>query len=182
MRVVRRGVLGAAVAVAVAAAAIVIPAGWAGAAAGRTINFGNHTEVTVAAGWSAGNVKAGKLALTKSSPHAVVEVASERGETGTVTANDSAHLNQFTHGFGLQHVKVSGSETAKIPGSRKFTQAASLDYSGTFGGQTLAGLAVEYQNPKTGDAACAIVIAKQSDRPKLEKAVDQMFESIATNP
>ena len=57
-----------------------------------------------------------------------------------------------------------------------------MTYVGTFEGQTLGGLAIEYQNSTTSDGAFAIVIAKQSDKPKLKNVISQMFESIATNP
>jgi hypothetical protein len=162
-------------------ASVMVPATLAGAAKGKTVNFGNNTEITVAPGWSIGKVKDGKLALTKSSPHAVIEVASGT-ETADVTTAVATGFSQFATGFGLKSVKVSGKQTAQIPGGGKFDEASSLTYTGKFEGQMLGGLAIEYENTTTSDAAFAIVIAKQSDKPKLQKAISQMFESIATNP
>ncbi len=166
----------------IAGIAALVPATGAGAASGKTVNFGNNTEITVAPGWSIGKVNDGKLGITKNSPHAVIEVASGTGETGSVTTNGNTNFSQFAKGFGLKSIKVSGRQTAQIPGGGKFDEASSLTYTGNYQGQKLGGLAIEYQNSTNGDGAFAIVIAKQSDKAKLKKAVSQMFESIATNP
>jgi hypothetical protein len=166
----------------IAGMAVMGPASGAGAASGKTVNFGNNTEITVAPGWSIGKVTDGKLAITKNSPHAVIEVASGAVETGSVTTNDNTNFSQFAKGFGLKGIKISGRQTAQIPGGGKFDEASSVTYTGNYQGQKLGGLAVEYQNSTSGDGAFAIVIAKQSDKPKLKSVISKMFQSIATNP
>ena len=148
----------------------------------KTFTIGNHTEITVAAGWVAGKVKGDKLGISHVSPKAIIEVAVAKGETGSVAANGMANLQGFASGFGLTNVKTTLQQTAKIPGGGKFNQAASITYTGTYLGHTLGGLVVEYQNTKTTDGAFAIVVAQQSGKPKLKKAVNEMFRSIATNP
>jgi hypothetical protein len=167
--------------VAAGLAAGVLVAPMAGAAS-KTIQIGNATAVTVPSGWTVSHPGTGKVGLTHVSPHAVIEIAAGPGETGTAVANDTANFNDFAKGFGMKHVKTSGKQSAQIPVGGKFDEVASLTYVGTYQGQTLGGVAVEYQNSKTGDGAFAIVVAKQSDKSKLKKTVDQMFESIATNP
>jgi hypothetical protein len=162
-------------------AVAVLPASMA-AAAGKTVQIGNNTAVTVAPGWTASTPKGGKLGLTHTSPQAVVEIAAGAGETGTVDSNRTTNVNGFMTGFGMKQVKVSAPQAAQIPGSGKFNELSSVTYTGKYQGQKLGGVAVEYQNTTTGDGAFAIVVAKQSDKSKLRTAVNQMFQSIATNP
>jgi hypothetical protein len=161
-------------------AVALLPAPLAGAA-GKTVQVGNNTAVVVAPGWSAGKAQAGKLAITHKSPHAVIEVAAFNGVTGTAASSDATNLSQFITGFGLTKVKQSNKQSAQIPGGGQFDSAASITYTGSYQGQKLGGVAVEYQNTTTGDGAFAIVIAEQSDKSKLKKAVNQMFASIANN-
>jgi hypothetical protein len=161
--------------------AAVLPGALAGAA-GKTVEIGNNTAVTVPSGWTAGTAKAGKLAVTHKSPKAVLEIEVLTGVGGTVESNRTASINGFTSGFGLTKVKLSGTQSTKLPTGGPYDQAASVAFTGRYQGQTLGGAAVEYQNSTTGAGAFAVVIAKQSDQGKLNKAVSQMFESIATNP
>lgn len=148
----------------------------------KTINIGNHTEITVAPGWVAGKVKGAKLGLSHASPKAIIEVAVGTGETGSVATNGMANLQGFATGFGLTKVTSNLEQTAKIPGGGTFNEAASITYSGNYMGQSLGGLVVEYQNSKTTDGAFAIVIAQPNAKAKLKKDINSMFKSLATNP
>jgi hypothetical protein len=150
-------------------------------AASKAVQIGNFTSVTVPSGWKVSHPEAGKLAITKNSPHAVIEIEAAPGETGTVVANETTNVTQFMSGFGMTHVKVTAKQSEQIPGGGKFDEAATETYTGQYQGTKLGGAAVMYQNSKTGDAAFAIVVAQQSDKPKLKKAVNQMFNSIAAD-
>jgi hypothetical protein len=175
----RAAVLTAGVAVGLAAFGSigVLPAG----ASSKTVQIGNATAVSVPSGWTVSHPATGKVGLTHSSPKAVIEIAAGAGETGTVAANEGTNFSEFVKGFGMTHVKAGPKKTAQVPGGGKFDQASSIIYTSKYEGQTLGGIAVEYQNSTTGDGAFAVVVANQSDKSKLKKVVDQILASIATN-
>jgi hypothetical protein len=162
-------------------AALVLPMAAAASAKSKIVQVGNNTAIAVPPGWSVSHDNPLQLGLTHNSPHAVIEVAALTAQTGSVVTNGMANFNQFASGFGLTHIKESNKSSGRIPGNLKFDEGASVTYTAKYQGQTLGGLAVEYQNSTTGDGAFAVVIAKQSDKPKLKKMVNQMFNSIAAN-
>jgi hypothetical protein len=162
-------------------AALILPSAAPASAKSKIVQIGNNTAIAVPSGWAVSHDNPLQLGLTHKSPHAVIEVAALTAQSGSVATNGTANFNQFASGFGLTHIKTSDKSSGQIPGELKFDEGASVTYTAKYQGQTLGGLAVEYQNSVTGDGAFAVVIAKQSDKPKLKKMVNQMFNSIAAN-
>jgi hypothetical protein len=174
----RSVLLGAGIALGALAGAVV-PATLAGAANKTVLVHG--TSVTVAKGWLAGKPSSGKLEITHKSPKGVIEIDTGTGVTSSPQAQGTLNFNSFTQGFGLKSPKMVGSQNSTIPGSGRFDEVWSVTYTGKYQGTTFGGLAAEFQNTKTGVACFAIVIAKQSDKPKLKNAVNQMFNAIAND-
>ncbi len=181
---IRRSMVAASVITGGAVAAVILPAIGAGAgaaAAPKTVLIGNGTTVVVPKGWSAGKPSGGKIEITHNSPNAVMAIEAGTGVTASPMTQGQATFKSFIQGFGLKSLKVMGSQNTSRPGEGKFNEAWSESYTGKHQGQLFGGLVAEFQNTTTGDACFAVVIAKQSDKPKLKNAVNQMFDSVANN-
>ncbi|HEY2214819.1 MAG TPA: hypothetical protein VGH31_07170 [Acidimicrobiales bacterium] len=151
------------------------------AGGGKVINLGNNIEVTVAKGWTAGRVIAGKVALSNEASHAVLEIVTGPSTAATVTSTLQTNFTQFAAGFELTHAKITSPESGQISG-KVFNEAASFAYTAIFKKQKLGGVAIEYQNTTTKVGAFAIVLAKQAYVSKIKPAAGQMLKSLVTNP
>ena len=158
-------------------------AGGAGAAieAGKVINLGNNIEVTVAKGWTAGQVSAGKVAISNESSHAVLEIITGASQTTSVTSTLQIDFAQFEKGFELTHPKLTNQQSGQV-GGPVFNELASFAYTAIFKKEKLGGVAIEYQNTTTKVGAFAIVLVKQAYLSKIKPAAGQMLKSLVTNP
>jgi hypothetical protein len=176
---VRAVLLGCGIAMGALASAV-MPATLAGAAT-KSVLIGNGTSVTIASGWSAGKPSGGVLDVTHKSPNAVLAIEVETGVTASTQAQGNAVFSSLEKQLSLAKVKVMGLQSSAIPGTGKFNEAYGFTYTATRRGQKLGGIVVQLQNSKTGDGCFAIVVAKQSDKPKLKNAVNLMLNSLANN-
>ncbi len=161
-------------------------ASWANGAgasieAGKVINLGNNIEVTVAKGWTAGQVVGGKVALSNEANHAVLEIITGASTATAVTSTLLTNFTQFEAGFQLTHAKITNRQTGQVSGP-VFNELASFAYTAIFKKQKLGGVAIEYQSTTTKVGAFAIVLAKQAYVSKIKPAAGQMLKSLVTNP
>jgi hypothetical protein len=163
-----------------ALAGAVVPAAVAGAAS-KSVLIGNGTSVTIAKGWTAGTPSGGVLDVSHKSPNAVLAIDVETKLTAAPQAEATGVFSSIEQQFGLTKVKVTGSQSGTIPGTGKFNEAYSFTYTGTHKGTKLGGIVIQLENSTTGDGCFAVVVAKQSDKPKLKNAVNQMLNSLASN-
>ena len=178
-----RGVRSALLAFGIAVGALTgveIPATLAGAAS-KNVVIGNGTSVTIAKGWSAGKPSGGVLYVTHKTPSAVLAIEVETGATGTPQGQATTVFSSLEKQLGLAKVKTMGPQSSTIPGTAKFNEAYGFTYTATRSAQKLGGIVVQLQNSKTGDGCFAIVVAKQSDKRKLQNAVNQMLNSLVSN-
>jgi hypothetical protein len=145
----------------------------------RIVTLQGQVQVALASGWSAGKVSHGKVTITHASPHAVLIVTARTGVKGKVARVEAGNLQAFMKGSGLTNTRVNGNQSGAISDSKVFTEAANSNYGGTLNGTALQGLAVEFENPKTGVAAFAVVIGQASAGKALSTSVMAMIDSIA---
>jgi hypothetical protein len=158
-----------------------LPGAVASAAISKTSLVGNGTSVVVAKGWIAEKPQAGNEELIHLSPKAVIAIETATGITVSPQAQAQVKLDSVAKAFLMKSVKVTNAQISQIPGNGKFDEVYSFTYTGKHKGN-YGGLAAEFQNSKTGDACFAMSIAAVSEKSKLKNSINQIINSVASNP